>query len=150
MLDALTPQDIAEVMRIERLPGYDAYVGAWSAEEHAAEMGSPAARYLGWREGDGLAGFVIFQKFLDPVVRLRRIAVAQPGAGLGTDLLRGAVGWLFAATAAEAVDLHVRPENHRARTVYDREGFILSAPEQTESEVMILHRERWATRKDLT
>lgn len=144
MLSPLTVQDIAEVMRIERLPGYDAYIGAWEAEAHAAEMASPAARYLGWREGGGLAGFTIFQKFLDPVVRLRRIAVAQPGCGTGTVLLRAAIDWLFDAAPAQAVDLHVRPENHRARTVYEREGFLEGPPDHPEADVMILSRARWA------
>ena len=146
MLDALTPDDIAEVMRIERLPGYDAFIGAWSAEGHADEIASPDARYLGWRAGQGLAGFAIFQRFTQPVVRLRRIAVADPGGGTGTHLLRGAVDWLFAANPAEAIDLHVRPENLRARHVYGREGFVAGGADDLGGEGMILTREAWVAR----
>ena len=32
LLVPLTPADIAEVMRIERLPGYDAFIGQFSAD----------------------------------------------------------------------------------------------------------------------
>lgn len=76
-LAPLDASDIAEVMRIERLPGYESVVGRWTAEEHAVELASPDARYLGLREGGGVAGFVIFQKVREPAVRLRRIAVGQ-------------------------------------------------------------------------
>jgi RimJ/RimL family protein N-acetyltransferase len=143
MLDALTPADIAEVMRIERLPGYSAFIGAWTAEAHADEMASPDARYLGWRAGRGLAGFAIFQRFTQPVVRLRRIAVEGPGGGTGTHLLRGAVDWLFETNPARAIDLHVRAENQRARHVYSREGFVVGGGDDRGEEGMVLTREAW-------
>ncbi|MDP3855866.1 GNAT family N-acetyltransferase [Phenylobacterium sp.] len=109
MLVELTSADIPECMRIERLPGYDAFIGQWTAEEHATEMASPAARYLGWRTGEGLTGFVIFQRYQDRVVRLRRIAVTQPSGGTGTRLLLAVIDWLFERNPAHAIDLHVRP-----------------------------------------
>jgi RimJ/RimL family protein N-acetyltransferase len=145
MLTPLEDADVTEIMRIERLPGYDAFVGRWSAEEHAAERQSPAARYFAWREDGRLLGFVILQAFTDPMVRLRRIAVAEPSGGTGTRLLRAVVDWLFETTAAEAVDLHVRPENGRARKVYLREGFISGGEGEPEHEVMILTRDAWTT-----
>lgn len=146
MLVPLSPGDIPELLRVERLPGYDAFIGQWSPEEHAAEMASPAARYLGWREGGELTGFVIFQKFDQPVVRLRRIAVAKPGGGLGTTLLRAVVDWAFANTQAEAVDLHVRAGNERARSVYAREGFVPSGEFEDDAEEMVVSRARWSAR----
>jgi len=150
VLVELAPADIAECMRIERLPGYEAFVGQWTAEEHAEEMASPAARYLGWRTDAGLTGFVIFQRYLDPVVRLRRIAVTEPGAGTGTRLLLAVIDWLFERNPAIAVDLHVRPANARAIKVYAREGFAMADPEDDNAETMILTRERRAQRKAAT
>lgn len=143
MLVPLTPGDIPELLQIERLPGYDAFIGQWTPDEHAAEMASPAARYQGWREDGALTGFVIFQKFDQPVVWLRRIAVARPGGGMGTTLLRSAVDWAFVQTQAEAVDLHVRPGNDRARIVYLREGFTPSGAFDEGGEEMIVSRARW-------
>lgn len=144
MLTPLADADVPEIMRIERLPGYDAFVGRWTAEEHAAERASRDARYFGWREGDGLKGFVILQKFSAPVVRLRRIAVATPGSGTGTHLLRAVADWLFDTTPAAGVDLQVRPDNARARRVYLREGFVSAGLDEPEHERMILTRETWA------
>src|SRR4051812_29581667 len=122
-LSPLTPDDIAEVMRLERLPGYEAFIGRWSAEEHAAEMVSPDARYFGVREDGGLAGFVILQRFREPAIRLRRIAVEQAGSGAGAALLRAVMDWVFEHTPAEAMSLDVALTNGRARRVYHREGW---------------------------
>ena len=138
----LTPADIAEVMRIERLPGYDAFIGQFGRDQHAAELASPDARYLGFRRGAGLAGFVIVQEFTGPTVLLRRIAVEQTGQGTGTALFRAAVDWIFANSGAEAVRLHVRPENHRARHIYLREGFTRHG-EDPASEYLSVTRARW-------
>ena len=142
LLVPLTPADIAEVMRIERLPGYDAFIGQFSADEHLAEFASPDARYLGFRREGGLAGFVIVQEFTAPIVLLRRIAVDETGQGTGTALFRAAVDWIFANSGAEAVKLHVRPENHRARHIYLREGFTRHG-EDPASEYLSVTRARW-------
>ena len=141
----LTPADIAEVMRIERLPGYDAFIGQFSADEHAAELASPDARYLGYRRDGGLVGFVIIQEFTAEVVLLRRIAVGQTGEGAGSALFRAAVDWIFANTPAQAVKLHVRPENHRARHIYVREGFAPYSSDETGDKLSVT-RKAWASR----
>jgi RimJ/RimL family protein N-acetyltransferase len=138
----LTPADIAEVMRIERLPGYDAFIGQFSEAEHEAQLASPDARYLGYRRDGGLAGFVIAQEFGAPTVLLRRIAVEQTGGGTGSALFRAAVDWIFANTPAQAVKLHVRPENHRARHIYLREGFTRHGDDPA-SEHLSVTRSRW-------
>lgn len=122
-LSQLTPADIPEVMRIERLPGYDAFIGRFEADEHAVQFASPDARYFGLRDGAGLAGFVILQEFREPAILLRRIAVAEPGGGRGTALLRGIMDWVFEQTPAEALKLDVALGNPRAKHVYEREGF---------------------------
>lgn len=145
-LEPLTPADIPEVMRIERLPGYEAFIGRWEAEEHAAQMASPDARYLGVREGAGLAGFVILQRFREPAILLRRIAVTDPGAGVGTRLLRALMDWVFEQTPATALELGVMFSNARARRVYEREGFELYGQDEAHHHLRI-RRERWAARR---
>jgi RimJ/RimL family protein N-acetyltransferase len=122
-LSALTPADIPEVMRIERLPDYDAFIGRFEADEHAAQFASPDVRYFGLRDGAGLAGFVILQEFRAPTILLRRIAVAEPGRGRGTALLRAIMDWVFEQTPAQALKLDVALGNARAKHVYEREGF---------------------------
>jgi RimJ/RimL family protein N-acetyltransferase len=146
MLVPLTADDIAEVMRIERLPGYEGFVGTWPAEEHEAERTSPDARYLGLREGRGLAGFVIFQKVGEPVIRLRRIAVDATDKGPGTRILRAALDWAFETFPADAVTLGVARANDRARHIYLREGFVDDGEDEVHFN-MVLTRQAWAERR---
>ena len=143
-LAPLSPADIPEVMRLERSPGYDAFIGQWDAEAHAAEIVSPDARYLGFRSHAGLAGFAILQNFREPVVRLRRIAVGEPGRGVGTRLLRAVLDWVFAETPAEAMRLDVEKQNRRAQRVYLREGWLLDGDDGERHLLMRIPRERWA------
>ncbi|MBW8813258.1 MAG: GNAT family N-acetyltransferase [Caulobacterales bacterium] len=122
-LSELTAADIAEVMRIERLPGYDAVVGRFEADEHARQISLPSVRYFGVRAGAGLGGFVILQELDQPTALLRRIAVDQVERGTGTFLVRAVMDWVFDNTPAEALKLDVALGNPRAKHVYEREGF---------------------------
>lgn len=139
----LNPADIPEVMRIERMPGYDAVVGRFTAEEHAEQFASPDARYFGLREGSRLLGFVMMQEIRAPTVLLRRIAVGEPERGIGTRLVRGVMDWAFGTTAAEAMKLDVHLQNPRARHVYEREGFAQYDADEVH-DFMRVPRTRWA------
>jgi RimJ/RimL family protein N-acetyltransferase len=141
-LQPLAIADISEVMRLERLPFCAGMVGAFSHEKHAAEMTSPDARYLGFRDGAALTGFALLQDFRQPTVRLRRIVVAEPGRGVGTALLRAVTAWVFDSTPAAGLRLHVRSDNARARTVYLREGFGDNSSDASGYRMSIA-RERW-------
>lgn len=147
MLDRFTREDIPEARRIENLPGYDAYVGQWEQAAHEAELMSPDARYLAWREGGRLTGFVMFQQFREPRVLLRRIVVQAPGMGSGRALLRAAVDWAFANSPAQAVWLQVKHGNDRAMHVYEQEGFVVDGRDEATSK-MSVSRDGWAARKD--
>jgi len=119
------PEDIAAIMAIERLPGYDRLVGRWEADRHRAEMADPAVRYFALREEGALAGFAIVLGIGDPNRRahLKRIAVAEPGAGAGARLLRGLIDQVFAETGTNRLDLDVFVGNDRAKRSYERAGF---------------------------
>ena len=146
-LAPLTPADIPEVMRIERLPGYDAYLGRWDAGEHAAEMASADARYFGVRKDAGLAGFVILQKFREPSVRLRRIAVDGVGCGTGTAIVRDVMDWVFDNSHALALHLDVHVDNARAHHVYRREGFVELGRFSELHRLMEISRKGWEARR---
>jgi RimJ/RimL family protein N-acetyltransferase len=141
-LAPLTPGDLPEVMRIERTPGYEGFVGAWTLEEHAAELASPDARYFGVRDGEGLAGFIILQTFRAPEIRLRRIAVGEVNRGLGTKMLRAVMDWVFETTPAEAMTLGVALANARGKHVYEREGWTVDGEDEVHFSMRIL-REHW-------
>jgi RimJ/RimL family protein N-acetyltransferase len=124
-VELATPADIPAIMAIERSPSFDSLVGRWSAEEHAAEMAKPSARYFIMRDGDQAAGFVMIQRLGEGHNKalLRRIAVATPGKGAGTRLINGVLDWLYTETEVNRIDLDVYIENERARRSYEKAGF---------------------------
>jgi RimJ/RimL family protein N-acetyltransferase len=141
-LSPLTPADIPEIMRLERKPGYELFVGRFEADEHAAQMASTAARYSGLRDGARLAGFVLLQELDRPTVLLRRIAVGDLERGIGARLVRGVMDWVFETTAAGALRLEVALDNPRARHVYEREGFVRYDQDEVHH-FMSVPRARW-------
>ncbi|HYI64633.1 MAG TPA: GNAT family N-acetyltransferase [Allosphingosinicella sp.] len=119
------PDDIPEIMAIERSPGYDALVGRWECDQHLAEMASSSNLYFALRQAETLAGFAIVLGLDDPNRRahLKRIAVAAPGRGSGALLLAGLVDHVFAKSETNRLDLDVFTGNERARRAYEKAGF---------------------------
>lgn len=124
-VEAATKSDIPAIMRVERTEGYARLVGRWEAEEHSTEIENPSCRYLVARDGTDIAGFAILQGVGsgNQCVRLRRIAVANPGRGVGSGLLRSVLQICFADLAAHRVELFVFVDNERAYRTYLRTGF---------------------------
>jgi RimJ/RimL family protein N-acetyltransferase len=119
-------EDIAAIRRIESDPRYEGLVGRWSEEQHREEMASPASRYFVLRDQAGeVAGFALLQGFGGPDAKLhlKRIAVREPGQGLGSILLEALLDHLYATTDTNRIDLDVFLGNDRARRTYEKAGF---------------------------
>ena len=123
--DVAATDNIPAIMTIEREPGFEALVGRWGHEQHVDEMAKPSVRYLVLRDGGEVIGFALLQRIDEPDARvhLKRIAVREPGIGIGSRLLAAALDWLFSNTETNRVDLDVYVENERARRAYERVGF---------------------------
>ena len=118
--------DIAAIRRIEADPRYDGLVGRWAEERHREEMALPSSRYFVLRDEAGtVAGFALLQGFGDSdcKLHLKRIAVGEPGQGLGSVLLAALLDHLYRATDTNRVDLDVFLGNDRARRAYEKAGF---------------------------
>ena len=120
------PADIKAIRRIEADPRYDGLVGRWTAERHAEEMVLPSSLYFVLRdEGGDIVGFALLQGFgdNDRKLHLKRIAVSEPGQGLGSRLLGAVLERLYETTDTNRVDLDVFLGNDRARRAYEKAGF---------------------------
>lgn len=126
-LQPATEDDLPAIMRIERTPGYELFIGQWDLETHQAALASTDARYFVWREGGGAAGFAILQQMDNPHgnVLLKRIGVTRPGKGAGAALLRAVMAWVFETAGAHRLELQCNMVNPRGLRVYEREGFTL-------------------------
>jgi diamine N-acetyltransferase len=118
--------DMPAIMAMERLPGYRAFVGNWTEEEHRDKLASRDCRYFvvesGARE---IAGFAILRGLTSPhrSIRLQRIVVAKPGDGIGRFMLFGILDYVFCELKAHRLWLDVFETNTRAQHVYESIGF---------------------------
>ena len=118
--------DIDAIMRIERLPGYDLFIGASSHEEHSAMLTSADGALRVWDVEGAVRGFAMLNKLTNEhgVVQLKRIAVDAPGTGMGRPFVRAVMDHVFATTHAHRLELDTSAENPRARHVYEKLGFV--------------------------
>jgi RimJ/RimL family protein N-acetyltransferase len=120
-----TELDLPFIMATERLDGYDKLVGRWEeARHHEAFQDGSHAYFVGYEDGEPM-GFILV-RFWDAPERnslVRRVAVADPGKGIGRALLTAVLARLFAETNAYRVQIGLFPENLRARRAYEAVGF---------------------------
>jgi RimJ/RimL family protein N-acetyltransferase len=120
--------DIAAIRAIEADPLYAGLVGRWPEGRHRTEMALPGSRYFVLRDSaDAVAGFAIVQGFddSDRKLHLKRIAVRDPGRGLGSILLEALIATIYGSTETNRIDLDVFVGNDRARHAYEKAGFRL-------------------------
>lgn len=120
-----TTADIGFIRSLEQRGDYAAFIYRWSEERHATTFAEPDKRYLIASDAEGVpCGFAILRDFGgDSTPHLVRMAVAEPGQGLGRSLLKLVCDWVFENSAAPALTLDVFEDNARARTLYGRLGF---------------------------
>jgi RimJ/RimL family protein N-acetyltransferase len=118
--------DLDAIMGLERGPGFELQVGRSSRAEHEAMFVSDRHRYfVGESEKGALAAFAILRDLDDPHgnVYLKRVAVTEPGAGVGTAFLALLIDWTFADPRAHRFHLDCFADNRRAQAAYAKLGF---------------------------
>lgn len=155
-----TEADIPFIIKTERRPGYDQFIGRYGVDEHLAQLVNPAFAYLVGEDAEGSAlGFVILMDLnrRDGNACVKRIAVLSPEKGVGTPLLAGAVDFAFVETNAHRLWLDVVSGNLRAQSVYRKIGFIQEGvlreaallPDGSRSDFLLMSilRPEWAARR---
>jgi len=122
VVEATNAPDWPPLMAIDRL----AFDGFWRMSEAGlieAMKATPRATVLTARVDDELAGYSLVGSQLTASY-LQRVAVAPPfaGQGIGSSLVRASAEWA-SKRGSRALVLNLRPENDRARRLYEREGF---------------------------
>lgn len=118
--------DIGFIMSIEQLPGYAERVGRHDAVVHRHKMSLPHYRYVIGENPKGAFGFAVIKQEDDGkgIANLNRVAVCQPGKGLGSRFVLCLTDLVFSDPHIERLWLDVLPENDIARHVYSRMGFV--------------------------
>jgi diamine N-acetyltransferase len=119
--------DIPAIMEIERQPGYDQLVGRWSAPQHLTNISTPGYLYLVHDDGNGTPiAYAALSGMGGPKgeVWINRFIVKTPGRGTGRTFLGAIMQLVFEGAPTSKLWLRVRPENQRARRLYQAHGFI--------------------------
>jgi RimJ/RimL family protein N-acetyltransferase len=118
-------EDLPYIFGLEQRYRELRYLGGDDAATHQRQLADPDCLY--WIvESEGVdAAFVIMRglQSKNRSVELKRIAVAQPGAGLGRMVLLEVMAKAFGELGAHRLWLDVFVENSRARHVYRSAGF---------------------------
>jgi RimJ/RimL family protein N-acetyltransferase len=123
-LRAAGRDDLDAILALERGEGFAALVGRSSREQHEALLADPRHAYFVGERRQSLA-FAILRDVDDPHgnVYLKRIAVAEPGRGLGAQFLGLLADWLFARATPHRFFLDCFDDNFRAQAMYAKLGF---------------------------
>ncbi|MER8596029.1 GNAT family N-acetyltransferase [Mesorhizobium sp. M1182] len=118
--------DIPSIMRMERLEGYEMLVGRWEEVRHVTALADSHYAYF-VAEADGVPlGFAILRDWASPehATLVERVAVAEPGRGLGTVMMRAVVDAAYTETDVHRLWICCFPDNLRARGSYEAIGFV--------------------------
>lgn len=121
-----TEADIGFIMAAERQPGYEAHVGRWDEVRHRAAMADGRhAYFIAHHDGQPI-GFAIIRDWGSPerVAMVKRVAVIQPGQGIGRQVMQALLDRVFGETDAWRLWLGHFPENARAHRAYLACGFV--------------------------
>ena len=120
-------EDVAWIVEQEAREDFAAFIHRWPAETHKANLADPDCRYLiAEQGGDGPCGYVILKGLGTPArsIELVRMVAAEPGRGLGKEMLRAVIALAFGELGANRLWLDVFDDNERARRAYRTAGFV--------------------------
>lgn len=117
--------DLPGILACERRPEHRGQVGSWPIDRHRVALDSEDAHYLVALRDTQVLGFVLLLGFASEhrSIEVKRIAVAEPGSGVGGELLACALDFSFTERNAHRVALHVFETNIRAARLYRKLGF---------------------------
>ena len=119
--------DLAFILALEKRFADLGFLGPDSEPVHAERFGSPDSAYFVIERDEQPAGFVILRglRSTNRSIELKRVAVSEPGQGIGREALRQVIRMAFDELAAHRLWLDIFSDNHRARATYRALGFVV-------------------------
>ncbi len=118
--------DLAFILTLEQRCAGLGFLGTDDEELHAERMDCPDTAYLVIMHGGQPSGFAILCGLtsVNRSIEVKRVAVSQPGQGIGREALRQIMSKSFVDLAAHRLWLDVYTDNERARRTYRALGFV--------------------------
>jgi ribosomal protein S18 acetylase RimI-like enzyme len=118
--------DLQNLAEWEAEPGTSTWLGETGPAWHARALSDPDQEHLVAIEAEATVGFAVLAGLRDgEAIELRRMVIspAHRRTGRGRALLTAALARAYQHHGARRVWLDVKAHNHRARTLYESEGF---------------------------
>ena len=121
------PSDLAYIHRLEHDPKNAPFINPWTRRQHQEAMNNRDCLQLIAESGGRRVGFVLLRGLKDreKTVEFKRIVIESKGAGYGRQAVRLLQDTAFRTFKARRLWLHVKGFNHRAKKLYDSEGFVV-------------------------
>jgi diamine N-acetyltransferase len=121
-----TVEDLSYILGLERTFRELGFVGGDDITVHQRRLADPDCWYCIVETESRRAGYAILRGLtsVNGSVELKRIAISEPGRGLGRRLLEAILKKAFDEFSAHRIWLDVFTENSRARHVYRSVGFV--------------------------
>jgi len=118
-------EDLLYILALEQKFREMRLLGGSDPVTHQRQLSSPDCLYWIVETEAGPAGFVILRDIhsKDRNIELQRIAIAEPGRGLGSEVLRVVMDKVFREFGAHRLWLDTYSDNTRAQHVYRSAGF---------------------------
>jgi RimJ/RimL family protein N-acetyltransferase len=116
-------RDIADIVALHELEHVSAYLNPPTADDVRGAFSRPALAQYVIASGDAFEGLLLLTYHDDWMVELHRIAIAQPGRGIGRFAIEWTLNHAFKERKANRVYLEVAARNARARRLYELAGF---------------------------
>jgi diamine N-acetyltransferase len=125
ILRPASTEDLSYILALEQKFRGLRLLGGSEPALHQRQLSNPDCLYWIVETESGPAGFVILRDLhsKDRNVELQRIAVAEPGRGLGSEVLRAVMDKVFGEFGAHRLWLDTYLDNARAQHVYRSAGF---------------------------
>lgn len=123
---AATEADIAWIVSQEQRPDFAAFIHSWPREQHERNLIDADMLYLiAVDEEQERLAFIILSRLSSKTkeIKLVRMAVTRPGAGLGKQILMAVLDMAFNKLGANRLWLEVFDDNVRAIRAYEAVGF---------------------------
>ena len=158
MLRPAGPQDFPFIRSLQARPELIALIAADEEAALHANLDDPDILMFVWEEGGTVSGCAFLAGLTSNSRNreVRRIAVDQPGQGMGERFLTALMAHAFGTLDSHRLWLDVASDNTRARRFYDRLGFreeghfreawLRRTGDYADLVIVAMLREEWVTR----
>lgn len=123
-----TVADLDYVLSAEQSDENRVFVTSWPREQHGSALSDADLLHRIIENEDGeTVGFMLLAGLAQPhrSIEFRRIVITRKGSGYGRAAVRALQELAFTDLRAHRLWLDVKEHNTRARSLYEREGFVV-------------------------